>query len=742
MVVLQILVDLLQMLFPIAVVIEKPTPANISMLLFMALMFWLLYFYGYRRFYLQGIRPLLLILNDLKQVAVRPAELSQREHLLRLRNAFRSYPMLLPLWTEWESAFYRDAAADQGVTYSSAEAEYVFSEQRMLAALGFNLQFYQALPGYFTGLGLLGTFWGLTLGLSQINLSTPELEVLKEGIRRLLDGMGTDFGCSLWGVILSLSWSWYEKRKRAQVREKLAELQDLLNQLVTRRTPESWLTEILSECRVQSRTLTAINNTMAETMATALEKRMTPVFLQLASAIDGLRQAGTSQIAHAIGEGAGQQLKSLGDMLVQVQRTMETTVGRSADVQEQMRETMAVQTQSMAETFRQVLDAAAVRQQEMNRQTDCMIQSATTRQAEMNEQTGQRLQDLLAVIAASLRQQQAEVAGTIERAGTLQEQMNQQAGANVASMVQATHQVLDLAAARQQAMAEQTQAKMQQLLELMAASLLQQQGRLENTTEKVTADFAARMGQMSQQMDKSLQETTRQAGDSFRDQMSEMSREMKGSLQAFEISVIDNASRMQQETRAVAETLHQAFENVANRYEKERDQVTVLLGQVQETMEAFRQSAEQTGRTAKQFEQAAHPLYDSARQLQTALEQMQQYQDEFRRYIHDSEQRLRDNLGVSQASVETIQESLRQTQISWQAYESKFGVLRTDLEQIFDSISKGLREYRAITDESLSQFLQLTQNSLGQCVGQLSAVINELSETVEDLYPILENRPK
>lgn len=735
---MQILIDLMQLLLPVAGVITDPSPANVSMLLFTLLMFWLIYYYGYRRFYLHEIKPLLETIENLRQAAVRPTELGPEEHLKELRQAFGAYPMLLPLWQEWEATIYRDPVRDKGILYSSVEADYVFSEQKLLGALGVNLQLYQALPGYLTGLGILGTFWGLTLGLSQVNLSTPDVQILKEGIRNLLGGMGTAFGTSLWGLILSLSWSWYEKRNRATVRDSLAALQDRFNQLITRRAPEAWLAEILTESRAQSSTLTEVSHTLAEAIAGTLERSLNPTFSRLTSAIEDLRQAGTNQLAQAIGDGAGQQLRMLGDSLARVQQTLELTVDRSTDVQEHMRQTMAAQTRSMAETFRQVLDGAAVKQQEMNRQTDQMLQGAAARQREMTEQTGQRLQELLTVIAVSLQQQQAEMAGTMERAGALQ----QQAGANAASMVQATHEALDLAAAKQQAIAEQTQQTMQQLMALLTESLLRQQGRMESATDRVAADFAARMVQVSQQLEESLQKTTHQAGHCFQEQMSDMSREMKGSLSAFESSVIDNAGRMQQETRAMAETLRQAFDNVVNRYETERDQVTLLLGQVRENMETFRQSAEQTERTAKQFEQAAQPLYDSACQLKTALEQMQQYQDEFRLYISESEHKLRDQLGVSQTSVETIQESLRQTQVSWQAYETKFGVLRTDLEQIFDSIAKGLREYRAITDESLSQFLQLTQNSLTQCVGQLSTVINELSETVEDLYPILENRQK
>src|SRR5690606_6070875 len=58
--------------------------------------------------------------------------------------------------------------------------------------------------GVHTSLGVLGTFIGLTFGLSGLDSLDPEQ--LRGGIENLISGMTTAFVTSVVGVILSLIW--------------------------------------------------------------------------------------------------------------------------------------------------------------------------------------------------------------------------------------------------------------------------------------------------------------------------------------------------------------------------------------------------------------------------------------------------------------------------------------------------------------------------------------------------------
>ena len=683
-------------------------------------------------------------------------------------------------------------------------------------------------------MGILGTFWGLTVGLSQVNLASQDIEVLREGIRGLLEGIGTKFSTSLWGLVLSLMVSWYEKRKRNQVRHQIRDLQELLDQLCRRRPQEAWLADMLGESRRQTTALDRVNTEMAEALAEAVSRQfarsVTPALNSLVTAIDELNRSGTNQVAQAINEGAGKQLTLLGQVLDSVQMTLAQTVSQSGELQEKLHSRMGEQVQDMSTTVRNVLDLAVTRQEEMNIHTEMKLQTVLqvmaenlARQQEHLEQTTSRIgQDFvvkmdnivgymgtllldsfeersirnltqvsteltqgtkreLGSVGDTLRTVQTALSDTAERAGDLQRELNEQTGSNIRVMARTVQEILDMAVERQGTMNAQTEAKMQQVLDLLTLSLTQQQAEMMSTVERTNAvqqqlhdqtgehirtmsatvhdvldgalvrqqEMGDRTQQKMQQVleimagnlnrqQEHIEATTRQAGLDFAASMGGVSRETTGIMERFERTMTAESGRMSAEFRQMSEGFRQTFAEVAGRYQAERQQLAELLTQVQTTVTAFQDNVVQSGVAATAFGQAAAPVSDSVGHLKATLLEMQTFQQAFADIVRESERQMAAHLVNSQQAGDTIRESLQLTQHSWQAYETKFGLVRGDLDAVFDSLAEGLREYRTVTDESLSQFLERTQLSLSQCVNHLSTAIEELGETVEDLYPVLE----
>ncbi len=88
------------------------------------------------------------------------------------------------------------------------EAEYYFGPNIILNQIPY-IRLYESLPGILVGIGILGTFVGLTLGISSFN--TNSTETIKNSIQLLLTGMGTAFVTSIWGMGLSILYIFLEK---------------------------------------------------------------------------------------------------------------------------------------------------------------------------------------------------------------------------------------------------------------------------------------------------------------------------------------------------------------------------------------------------------------------------------------------------------------------------------------------------------------------------------------------------
>jgi methyl-accepting chemotaxis protein len=68
-----------------------------------------------------------------------------------------------------------------------------------------------ALPGIFVSIGIFGTFLGLVMGLSEVNLS--DVDNLKIGVEHLISGLSLAFSSSLLGILYSVLFSFFYKMK-------------------------------------------------------------------------------------------------------------------------------------------------------------------------------------------------------------------------------------------------------------------------------------------------------------------------------------------------------------------------------------------------------------------------------------------------------------------------------------------------------------------------------------------------
>lgn len=74
-----------------------------------------------------------------------------------------------------------------------------------------NKGFLSIIPGVMTGLGILGTFVGLSFGLQKFNTGTAE--EISDSIAPLMDGIKVAFHTSIYGMVMSLVFNFVYKKK-------------------------------------------------------------------------------------------------------------------------------------------------------------------------------------------------------------------------------------------------------------------------------------------------------------------------------------------------------------------------------------------------------------------------------------------------------------------------------------------------------------------------------------------------
>lgn len=120
------------------------------------------------------------------------------EELIKKDNLFTQ------VWKDYQESFIEFNGGKK-----TDEFSYDYFNEKHLLSANTNLRLINSIPATLVGFGILGTFIGLTYGIS--NFQTSSTEQIKDSIEILLSGMGTAFVSSIYGMLLSLVFTFFEK---------------------------------------------------------------------------------------------------------------------------------------------------------------------------------------------------------------------------------------------------------------------------------------------------------------------------------------------------------------------------------------------------------------------------------------------------------------------------------------------------------------------------------------------------
>ena len=343
--------DFINALFPLVKAFKDPSFSNILPSIWIGLIFFifivsLVSFLWFKIKCQTNIDDILKTLSEFK-----PEALVQDYE--KLNQKLSENPFIGHFWSEFDETLIKikDAEGREEI-FNSIDAGYFFNEENLIFPQ-INFQFYKTVPSMLTGLGILGTFLGLTFGLSQVNLAISDIDVLKKGISSLLSGASMAFSTSVWGIALSIIFLSFKRIQLGSLSRGMARLQKTIDHLFIHKRPEVILSGVLEEERQQTLELKRFNEDLAISIASALDEklsaRLTPTFDKLLIAIEELTKTGTSQVAKTITEGAGREIENLKDTLNKVGETLISSVSQSYEVQERMAEALDVFLKSATE---------------------------------------------------------------------------------------------------------------------------------------------------------------------------------------------------------------------------------------------------------------------------------------------------------------------------------------------------------------------------------------------------------
>lgn len=129
-----------------------------------------------------------------------------------------------------------------------------------------------ATPAILTGLGVLGTFVGLAMGIGGLDLGSENIQDLDKSISPLIKGSSTAFVTSVWGVTCSILFTLVEKILEWFAVRRIRKVQSAFDSLAPRYTPEESMIAMHRSASQQEETLKGLAVAIGEQMQKAMDR--------------------------------------------------------------------------------------------------------------------------------------------------------------------------------------------------------------------------------------------------------------------------------------------------------------------------------------------------------------------------------------------------------------------------------------------------------------------------------------
>jgi len=299
-------------------------------------------------------------------------------------NEDSEVPETNPLYRNWKQ--YRRTFINSGE--KTAEGASTFFSEDAVVGNWINLRYWKAVASFLIGTGILGTFVGLTFGISAFE--TESVETVRTSIERLLAGIGTAFISSIAGMSLSIVFNMVEKARLGKLNQQVRTLcgnldsqflltaadhrilqikdeRSLLKEIFAYKDdgdeilPAHVLRDMRKESREQTKTLKSFSSDLAdgimlstmtiekmggklgEAFQVAMKRQLTPTMESMQGAVDALRkekaasndemvQNVVDRLSQTLQDISGQFQESLsGGAVAQLEQTAET-IGETGEL--------------------------------------------------------------------------------------------------------------------------------------------------------------------------------------------------------------------------------------------------------------------------------------------------------------------------------------------------------------------------------------------------------------------------
>lgn len=559
-----------------------------------------------------------------------------------------------------------------------------------------NLRMLDTAAGTLVGLGLLGTFLGLTLGIKGFDSSNTER--INESIQGLLAGMGTAFLTSLLGMTFSILFTAADKALRHRLYKDVKELTDKLD----------------SEYYIDDLVLANINQqNIVNQLCKALKNDLQQQALEIANKLTYTNAEGQNvTIGNAIREILTENTKqSKALMSFSTDLAMELNQGFDETLSRQMQQKIVPLMESVDATTKAVVE-------HIDKMADTVSSPATDMMQNVVDELKQSMQSLLNEFSTGLSgSATSELENLAMQLGTATQAMadfpkNME---NISATLQVTIEEVKHAISEiSNTSANANSTAMQQMQEQITYAT----GAISNAITEVK-EVMSGISQSSQEQNNQMVSKLADAA------------EKMGSFLTGTISTLSNS--VQQSVKGITDDINNKQTDLIALQEDTTSQTKKLLENFNIGLERLEKMNEYVTGTMNGFKQAQGEITVSTSNLRTISSDMKLATELFNKGQNDYAARLTQLQTASQKGIDQVTEMLKNSGQLSDEYVQKFDLIKQGLGSIFSQLQSGLTEYSRTVKDTTDKYLASYTSSLTQTTGALASTIERQNEVTEML---------
>lgn len=572
-----------------------------------------------------------------------------------------------------------------------------FNIEKISPRFSLNLRMIETASGTLVGLGLLGTFLGLTVGI--INFDSSNSDNIQESIQGLLGGMGTAFSTSLFGMLFSIIFTFVDKRWRNQLSKGLLRLTDNLDYQL-----------YIDDVQLMKHNQQLLMNSLFTSIQKELNDKLTY------TNIEGSQSTVGNAIREILTENEEQSkaLKSFSTDLA-----MELNNGFDEVLSRQMQQKILPLMENVDATTKAIVEhidqmAATV----ASPATDMMESVVTELKNSMSQVIDEFKTGLSGSATAELESLAASLGTATQAMGNFPKDME-----NISTTLQVTiEEVKNAITEISNTSANSNSAAMKQMQEQITFATTSISNAITEVKD-VMANITQSSQQSSQDIINKLASASEKMGEFLNSTISQISSSVVQSMK----NVTDDVTSKQTDLLALQEDTTERTKKLLETFNQGLDRLEKMNEYITGTMNMFQQAQGQiTGSTAH---------------LQTITSDMKVATEVFHKSQNDYAGKMESLQRLSQNNIDSISELLRNSGELSQEYVDKFDIIRQGLSGIFVQLQKGLSEYSTTVQATTQKYLDQYSRSLTETTDALSGTIQQQNEVVETLVDAL-NRNK